>query len=116
MKTNGTTGQRLLGGLALTLTLLLGACGTTTTTDDTDDGTSTGGDPISTGTTSEVVTAANAFLATLSTSQQSSVVLTRTESNSTTWSNLPVNSVARNGIALSSLTETQRAAALSTLR
>ena len=55
---------------------------------------------------------ANNFLATLSTTQQSSVVLTLSSTNATQyWSNLPTTMVARRGIALSALTATQKAAA-----
>ncbi|WP_216326641.1 DUF3500 domain-containing protein [Deinococcus aestuarii] len=108
--------KKALFAVPLSLALLLAGCGTTTTDTGGGTDTGTGGDPISTGTAAEVVTAANAFLATLSTGQQSSVVLTRTESNSTTWSNLPVGAATRNGLALSSLTETQRAAALAVVK
>lgn len=71
------------------------------------DGSSTGG----TGSASAVVTAANAFLATLSTTQQSSVVLSRTQANAIKWSNLPCGNSCRNGIAFSTLSAAQLAAA-----
>ncbi|GGR23298.1 hypothetical protein GCM10008957_39050 [Deinococcus ruber] len=77
---------------------------------------STGGSAISTGTTTAVVTAANAFLATLSTSQQASVLLSYTQANAIKWSNLPNGIVNRNGIALSSLSSTQLAAALAVVK
>lgn len=103
--------KKSLLALPLSLALLLAGCGSTTTgTDDSTD-TGTGGDPISTGTTAEVVAAANAFLATLSTSQQSSVVLTRTQAEAIQWSNLPCGSNCRNGIQFSTLSATQLAAA-----
>lgn len=76
-------------------------------------GTGTG---ISTGNTAAVVTAANAFLATLSTTQQASVVLSRTQANAIKWSNLPCGSNCRNGIQLSTLSSTQLAAALAVVQ
>jgi hypothetical protein len=60
---------------------------------------------------SKVVCLANAFLATLTTTQQASVVLTLNLSNAKRWSNLPCGLSCRNGLAFSSLTSTQLAAA-----
>ncbi|MFC0515849.1 DUF3500 domain-containing protein [Mucilaginibacter angelicae] len=60
---------------------------------------------------SKVVCLANAFLATLSTSQQASVVLSLNLSNAKRWSNLPCGLSCRNGLAFSSLSSTQLAAA-----
>lgn len=60
---------------------------------------------------SKVVCLANAFLASLSTSQQSSVVLTLNLTNAKRWSNLPCGVSCRNGLAFSSLSSTQLAAA-----
>lgn len=60
---------------------------------------------------SKVVCLANAFLATLSTTQQASVVLTLNKTNALRWSNLPCGLSCRNGLAFSSLTSTQLAAA-----
>lgn len=55
---------------------------------------------------------ANAFLATLSSSQQSSVVYAMTSANATKyWSNLPTTLVARHGIALKDLSSTAKTAA-----
>ncbi|SEQ49257.1 Protein of unknown function [Solimonas aquatica] len=55
---------------------------------------------------------ANAFLATLSSSQQSSVVYALTSSNATNyWSNLPTTLVTRHGIALKDLSATAKTAA-----
>lgn len=55
---------------------------------------------------------ASAFIATLSTSQQSSIVYTMSSDNATKyWSNLPTTFVTRHGIALSSMSTTQKAAA-----
>lgn len=81
-------------------------------------GGSTGGNGggISTGNTAAVVTAANAFLATLGTAQQANVVLDRTQANAIKWSNLPCGSSCRNGIQLSTLSSTQLAAALAVVK
>lgn len=59
----------------------------------------------------KVVCLANAFLATLTTTQQSSVVLTLNLTNAKRWSNLPCGLSCRNGLAFSSLTSAQLAAA-----
>jgi hypothetical protein len=58
-----------------------------------------------------VATSAQAFLATLSTSQQSTVQLSWDLATARKWSNLPAQLVARNGIALSALSTAQRTAA-----
>lgn len=56
---------------------------------------------------------ANAFLGTLSTSQQSSVIYSLTSSNATDyWSNLPAAMATRHGMALSSMTTDQKTAAM----
>ena len=60
---------------------------------------------------SQVVCLAQTFLATLSTSQQASVVLTLNKTNALRWSNLPCGLSCRNGLLLSSLSSTQLAAA-----
>ncbi|MGI4886943.1 MAG: DUF3500 domain-containing protein [Janthinobacterium lividum] len=66
---------------------------------------------------SDVVTAANTFLATLSASQRSAVLLTRTKALSVKWSNLPCGSSCRNGLQLtSSLTAAQLAAAMAVVQ
>lgn len=59
----------------------------------------------------KVVCLANAFLATLSTTQQAAVVQSLTLANAKLWSNLPCGLSCRDGIAFSSLTSTQLAAA-----
>ncbi|MEL1239954.1 DUF3500 domain-containing protein [Flavobacterium flavipallidum] len=59
----------------------------------------------------KVVCLANSFLATLSTSQQSSVILTLNLTNAKRWSNLPCALSCRNGLLFSSLSSTQLAAA-----
>ncbi|MET7567550.1 DUF3500 domain-containing protein [Streptomyces sp. NPDC005492] len=66
---------------------------------------------VSTAAVSDVVTAANTFLNTLSTSQKSQVLLGFTEANATAWSNLPCGSSCRVGIQFSTLSSTQLAAA-----
>ncbi|NUP15169.1 MAG: DUF3500 domain-containing protein [Streptomyces sp.] len=58
-----------------------------------------------------MVTAANTFLNTLSTSQKAKVLLSFTEANATAWSNLPCGSSCRVGIQFSTLSSTQLAAA-----
>lgn len=62
-------------------------------------------------------TAAQAFVATLTSAQQSTVVLPWSLASARRWSNLPASSnfVARNGIAWSSLTTAQRTAAAAML-
>lgn len=60
----------------------------------------------------KVVCLAEAFLATLSSSQQSEVVLTLNLTNAKRWSNLPCGLECRNGLLFSSLSSTQQTAAL----
>ncbi len=64
----------------------------------------------------KVVCLANAFLATLSTSQQSQVVLALNLANAKRWSNLPCGLSCRNGILFSSLTTAQATAALAVIK
>lgn len=59
----------------------------------------------------DVVTAANAFLATLSSSQLSTAQTTWSLANARQWSNLPASMVSRNGIAWGSLSTAQQQAA-----
>ena len=64
------------------------------------------------GTLSAAVTsAAQAFYATLSTSQQSTVQLTYSLDTARRWSNLPASFVARNGVSWGSLSTAQKTAA-----
>jgi hypothetical protein len=58
-----------------------------------------------------VTTAAQAFLATLSTTQQSTVQLSWDLATARKWSNLPAQLVARNGVSLGALSTAQRTAA-----
>ena len=76
---------------------------TTTTTTTTDCSGETG--------VAKVVCLANAFLATLTTTQQASVLQTLNLANAKLWSNLPCGLSCRDGIAFSSLTAAQLAAA-----
>lgn len=62
-------------------------------------------------TVANVVAAANAFLATLSTAQQSTVQLALTKANAIRWSNLPGGVSIRNGLEFSGLSTAQLAAA-----
>ncbi|MFT4288496.1 DUF3500 domain-containing protein [Nocardioides sp.] len=62
-------------------------------------------------TTAAVVSAAEAFLDTLTTSQQETVLYDYSSSERSAWSNLPVGS-GRNGIKLGDLSTTQQAAAM----
>ena len=64
----------------------------------------------------KVVCLANAFLATLSTTQQASVVQTLNLTNARKWSNLPCGLSCRDGIAFSSLSTAQLAAALAVIQ
>ena len=59
-----------------------------------------------------IVCLPNAFYATLSTTQQSSVVLSYTLANAEIWSNLPTNMISRNGLKFGDLSSTQLTAAL----
>jgi len=69
-----------------------------------------------TATVADVVAAANAFIATLSTSQQSTLLQTFNQTNVTKWSNLPVNTTNRIGLRLDALTTAQQAAALAVVQ
>jgi len=62
---------------------------------------------------SNVTSAAQSFLATLSSAQQSSAQLAWSLTTARHWSNLPAAMVSRNGVAWSSLSSTQQAAARS---
>ncbi|WDF75959.1 DUF3500 domain-containing protein [Mucilaginibacter sp. KACC 22773] len=88
------------GGQTCSFAVTVNAASTTTT-----------GCSTSATTASKVVCLANAFLATLTTAQQSTVVLTLNLTNAKRWSNLPCGVSCRNGLAFSSLTTTQLAAA-----
>ncbi|MFT4305462.1 MAG: DUF3500 domain-containing protein [Microbacterium sp.] len=67
-------------------------------------------------TVADVVTAADAFLATLSTDQQSEVLLDFDEANATAWSNLPCGAQCRVGVEFSTLSDTQITAAEAVLQ
>ncbi|MEU6251338.1 DUF3500 domain-containing protein [Streptomyces sp. NPDC047043] len=65
---------------------------------------------------SDVVDAAEAFVDTLDTDQQSEALLDFTEANATAWSNLPCGSTCRVGIEFSTLSDTQLTAAKALLK
>lgn len=62
--------------------------------------------------TALIVCLANAYYATLSTTQQATTLLSYTAANAEKWSNLPTNMYPRNGVGLGALSSTQLAAAL----
>jgi hypothetical protein len=68
--------------------------------------------PAGTAITAKVVTAANAFLATLSEAERAKVMFEFASNQRTVWSNLPSGIYQRNGLRLGDLTVTQRQAAL----
>lgn len=65
---------------------------------------------------SKIVCLANNFLTTLTSSQQSSLVVTLNLTNAKRWSNLPCGLTCRNGLLFSGLTSTQQAAALALIQ
>ena len=67
-------------------------------------------------TVTDVVTAANAFLATLSTTQQGTAVVAYSAANAVKWSNLPCGLGCREGLQLGNLTSAQVAAALAVVQ
>ncbi|MGI4832461.1 MAG: DUF3500 domain-containing protein [Janthinobacterium lividum] len=67
-------------------------------------------------TTAAVVAAANAFIATLSASQQDTLIQAFTARNAARWSNLPVGMPPRLGLKLGDLNSTQTKAALAVLQ
>jgi hypothetical protein len=69
-----------------------------------------------TATVTDVVTAANAFIATLSTAQQATLIQAYTAANAIKWSNLPCGSQCRIGLQLSNLTTAQQTAALAVVQ
>ena len=91
------------GGQSCTLSLAVATVATTTSCDG-----ETG--------VAKIVCLANSFLATLTTTQQSSVVLTLNLTNAKRWSNLPCGLSCRNGLLFSSLTTAQQTAALALIQ
>jgi hypothetical protein len=69
-----------------------------------------------TATVSDVVTAANAFIATLTTAQQATLLQAFNSTTVTKWSNLPVNSTNRIGLRLDALTPAQQTVALAVVQ
>ena len=67
--------------------------------------------------TSDVVIATNAFLATLTADQKDTATFDFTDNQSRqTWSNFPASTVPREGVPLSDLDDTQKAAALAVVK
>ena len=64
----------------------------------------------------DVVAAANAFIATLTSAQQTTLLQSFTSTTVTKWSNLPVNATNRIGLRLDALTAAQQAAALAVVQ
>ena len=83
---------------------------TTTTTDSTTSSCS------SLSGVAKLVCLSNAFLATLTSTQQSTVVLTLNLTNAKKWSNLPGGVSIRNGLEFSTLTTAQKTAALAVIQ
>lgn len=69
-----------------------------------------------TATVADVVAAANTFVATLSTSQQTTLLQAFNSTNVTKWSNLPCGASCRLGLQLGNLTSAQVAAALAVVQ
>ena len=69
-----------------------------------------------TATVTDVVTAANAFIATLTTAQQTTLLQAFNTTNVAKWSNLPCGAQCRIGLQLSSLTTAQQTAALAVVQ
>ncbi|MFT4030962.1 MAG: DUF3500 domain-containing protein [Siphonobacter sp.] len=92
------------GGQSCSLSLTVSSSSSSTTDCDDESG------------VSKIVCLANAFLATLSTTQQASVVLTLNLTNAKRWSNLPCALECRNGLLFSSLSDTQKTAALALIQ
>ena len=65
---------------------------------------------------SDVVTAANAFIGTLSATQRTTLLQSFNSTNVTKWSNLPCGAQCRIGLQLSSLTTAQQTAALAVVQ
>ena len=83
----------------------------------TSDTTSTASSECSSATgVAKVVCLADAFLATLSSTQKSTVILDLNLTNAKRWSNLPCGVSCRNGLAFSSLSSTQLAAAKAVIK
>jgi hypothetical protein len=69
-----------------------------------------------TATVTDVVTAANTFIASLSTAQQATLINTYNATNAVKWSNLPCGSQCRLGLQLINLTSAQQALALAVVQ
>ncbi|OKX85381.1 DUF3500 domain-containing protein [Corynebacterium glutamicum] len=106
------------GTAETTTTTVSSAAASTTTSTSSDSSSSSSSDSSTTAETiSNTADAAQAFLATLSTEEQDSVLYDYdAEEKSTGWSNFPVTFVQRSGVNLTDLTEEQQAAALNVLK
>lgn len=91
------------GGQTCSLSLTVQAASSSTTCD-----TETG--------VAKIVCLANAFIATLSTTEKASAVITLNLTNAKRWSNLPCALSCRNGLLLGSLSTTQKTAALALIK
>lgn len=100
-----------------TTTVSSAAASTTTSTSSASSSSSSSDSSTTAETISNTADAAQAFLATLSTEEQDSVLYDYdAEEKSTGWSNFPVTFVQRSGVNLTDLTEEQQAAALNVLK
>lgn len=104
--TGATTGK---------VAVTVGGTTVTSTTDFTVTTSSTADCSSATTQIEKLVCLANTFLATLTTTQQSSVVITLNLSNAKKWSNLPCALSCRNGLLFSGLTTAQQTAALAVI-
>lgn len=90
--------------------------GSTDTTSSGSSGTTDTSTSTSSASAARVVVLADSFLSTLSSSQQSSVVLDLNLTNAKRWSNLPCGLSCRNGLLFSSLSTAQQGAALALIK
>ncbi|QES88158.1 DUF3500 domain-containing protein [Rhizosphaericola mali] len=109
--------RKFLFSVTIVLSLLVISCkkNAKDESSDTDTDTTTSDCSSLTG-SAKVVCLANTFLATLTTSQQSSIILDYTLTNAKRWSNLPCGLSCRNGLLMSSLTTAQQTAALALIQ
>jgi hypothetical protein len=103
------------GGQTCNLALTVSGTTSGTSTTNSSDITTALANTVSTGTgtgtgVAQIVSLAEAFKATLTSTQLATTQLTYTKANAQKWSNLPAGLSARNGISLGSLSATQLAA------
>lgn len=106
--TSGTGGSGGSGGSGSTTS------GATTSTSSTGSGGVSGctADPSTATNTAAVVEAANAFIASLTAEQQTTVMYEKTLANAAQWSNFPTTFVARNGVRIGDMSTDAAAAAV----